>query len=127
MRVAFPFSRHGSRRSSAGNDIGSRLQCLRLLQPYGQCGRPDIGRVGKLFFWDWEKGSLCRLRKTVLSCFLFCDQKMGVKAAVFCAIDISPGEMKNVVDTESSVQTDQDDSVIPEVGLFGKIVIFEIM
>ena len=36
---------------------------------------------------------------------------MGVKAAVFCAIDISPGEMKNVVDTESSVQTDQDERV----------------
>ena len=52
---------------------------------------------------------------------------MGVKAAAFRAIDISPGEMKNVVDTESSVQTDQDESVIPEVGLFGKVVIFEIM
>ena len=52
---------------------------------------------------------------------------MGVKAAVFCAIDISLGEMKNVVDTESSVQTDQDESVIPEVRLFDKVVIFEIM
>lgn len=52
---------------------------------------------------------------------------MGVKAAAFRAIDISPGEMKNVVDTESSVQTDQDESVIPEVRLFDKVVIFEIM
>lgn len=63
----------------------------------------------------------------LFSCFLFCDQKMGVKAAAFRAIDISPGEMKNVVDTESSVQTDQDESVIPEVRLFGKVVLFEIV
>ena len=52
---------------------------------------------------------------------------MGVKAAVFCSIDISPGEMKDVVDAESGIQTDQDNGVIPEFRLFGKIVVFEIM
>ena len=52
---------------------------------------------------------------------------MGVKAAVFCAIDISPGEMKDVVDAESGVQTDQDESVIPGVGLLGKEVLLEMI
>ena len=49
---------------------------------------------------------------------------MGVKAAVFCAIDISPGEMKDVVDAESGVQTDQDESVIPGVGLLGNCLLY---
>jgi hypothetical protein len=52
---------------------------------------------------------------------------MGVKASVFCAIDISTGEMKDVVDAESSVQTHQDESVIPGVGLLGKEVLLEIV
>ena len=52
---------------------------------------------------------------------------MGVKAAVFFSIDMSLGEMKDVVDAESGVQTDQDESVIPGVGLFGKVVLFEIV
>ena len=60
-------------------------------------------------------------------CFFLRDQEMSVKAAVFCAIDISPGEMKDVVDAESGVQTDQDESVIAGVGLFGKVVIFKIV
>ena len=67
MRAEFPFSMHGSRRSSEGNGTGSRLRFLRLQQPYGQCGRPGIGRVGNRFFWGWGRGSLCRLWKAVLS------------------------------------------------------------
>ena len=67
MRAEFPFSMHGSRRSSAGNGTGSRLRSLRLQQPYGQCGRPDIGRVGIRLFWGWGRGSLCRLWKAVFS------------------------------------------------------------
>lgn len=47
--------------------------------------------------------------------------------SVFRTIDIAPGEMKNVVDAECGVQTDQDDGVIPEVRLFDKVVIFKIM
>ena len=67
MRAEFPFSMHGSRRSSAGNGTGSRLRSLRPRQPCGLCGRPGIGRAGNQLFWDWERGSLCRLWKAVFS------------------------------------------------------------
>ena len=66
-REVFPFSTHDSRRSSAESDTGSHLRFLRPRQLCGQCGRPDIGRVGIRLFWGWGRGSLCRLWKAVFS------------------------------------------------------------
>ena len=52
---------------------------------------------------------------------------MSVKTSAFSTIDVTPGDMKDVVDAQCGVQTDQDESVIAGVGLFGKIVLFEIV
>ena len=59
--------------------------------------------------------------------FLFRDQEMAVKTPVFRTVDITPGEMKDVVDAECRVQADQDQGIVAEVWLLGKVVIFEIM
>ena len=52
---------------------------------------------------------------------------MSVKTSAFSTIDVTPGDMKDVVDAQCGVQTDQDNGVIPEFRLLGKIVVFEIM
>ena len=52
---------------------------------------------------------------------------MSVKTSAFSTIDVTPGDMKDVVDAQCGVQTDQDYGVFPEFRLFGKIVVDVIM